>query len=103
MEYNSPITHDYTAMVRYGRDRKTNNRNSVLYTIKCNDVIYFGVSRCCPWDHFNKQVGLNIAVGRCMKALDGSPVGVLTRETDFGAVPRESIVQLLEWFRSLNK
>ncbi len=107
-------------MVRYGRN-KNNNRNGVLLTFREGDKVFFGVSRCCDNDTFNRERGLEMARGRAMKAFtttldpqggleqlnrrfdDGESVIGLTRQTVMGFVKVENVPMLLDWFRGLSK
>ncbi len=109
---------DKKEMVRYSRNKK-NNRNGVLFTFREGNLVFFGISRCCEKDSFNRERGIEIAQGRAAKALAKSAVapveptdevkhmayGVsdLTRSSLFGFVEVSEVPVLLNWFRSLNK
>ncbi len=93
-----------TSMIRYGRN-KNNNRNSVLFTFREGDFVFFGVSRCGHGDTFDKERGLTIAQGRAEK-FAGKQILVptlLDRETLSGFVTVSEVPVLLNWFRALNK
>lgn len=99
---------DKKEMVRYGRDSKTNNRNSVLFTFREGSFVFFGVSRCGHGDVFNRELGLEIAKGRALKAqvrqatVNANLATEFTRDTLAGFVSVAEVPTLLNWFRALN-
>lgn len=103
---SEPQVQPFREMIRYGRNKK-NNRNSVLLTFRAGEAVYFGISRCCDNDVFDRERGLTMARGRAQKALDqeGRCMSAMDfkRETTRGAVPVTDVPLLLEWFRGLNK
>ena len=88
----------------------TNSRKDCLFTIKINNLCFYGISRCNlkVGDKFEKELAKTIAVGRCIEAKrlfeedtiitfdSGDP-----KADRMGVIATEYIPALLEWFDSL--
>jgi hypothetical protein len=93
-------------MVRYGRvDGQPKN---CLFTIRRDNIIYFGISRCRfdSGDRFVKDKGRFIASERAALVIDELDDGVndLTVDTSGlrGAVNRDNVVKLLQYFDNVD-
>lgn len=62
----------FKPQIRYAYGKKLPNnelpRKAVLYTFRKNDLLFFGIARCCKKDKFDREHGCFIASERAMKA-----------------------------------
>lgn len=96
--------------VRYGYD--ATSRKDVLYTVRHEGNIYFGISRCNVkiGDKFDKTLGVTIAAGRARTALaDVDSLSSLTvvnlyldQSGTRGYCKIEDVKSLLNYFDNLN-
>jgi len=92
-------------MIRYYRDvyRKP---VATLYTIRENEHIYFGISKCnIKHDSFTKEMGVRVAKNRSLLAVemfenvevtDGQ--ALIEQRKMYGRWPADAIVDLLKYF-----
>jgi hypothetical protein len=102
MEVNGEVV-----MVRYGRqDGKPKN---TLYTIRKNDTIYFGISRCnAKHDQFRKEAGKHIASERALLAVDEFAADQVSDFTLYqnglrGVCPTEKVIEMLQYFDNIDE
>lgn len=98
--------------IRYGRVNDHSPKNT-LVTVRDGDTVYFGISRCNmdAGDRFNKDTGKMIASRRAALAASESDrynylsgTNVQVHDSGLrGRVPRESIVDLLRTFGSIDR
>lgn len=110
------LTNTTREMVRYSKIDNGQKKN-VLFTFRKNDSVFFGVARCrLQVDKFDKELGLTIAKGRALKALEllekqGSFLlkdqdqiefvgSIREAEPTKGFVKLENIKSLIAWFKS---
>jgi hypothetical protein len=105
-------TKETREMVRFGRG-PNGERKNVLWTLRKNGLVYFGVARCrTKTDKFDKELGVEIAKGRALKVCD-----TLTKSGSFevypgavnffngdtkGYIALQDIRVLLSWFKQFN-
>jgi hypothetical protein len=93
-------------MVRYGR--VNGQPKNCLYTIRRDNTIYFGISRCKfdSGDRFIKDKGRFIASERAYLATDELDDNVSDLLTDVsglrGAINRDNVVKLLQYFENVD-
>lgn len=94
---------------RFGRVEGRRPKNT-LVTFRQDGRIYFGIARCnSELDTFNRQLGKRIATSRArlvpsdtsLVSLEGTQL-FLHESGLRGVVPVESVVQLIEYFRSID-
>ena len=102
---------EISTRVRYGKD-KNGQRKGVLFTVRTGESIFYGVSRCGPRDVFDRAMGLDIARGRCTKAIEKpetqlsetesiSSVNLRNGQNDYGQINTKDIVLLIKAFEGL--
>lgn len=96
--------------VRYSRNYKNAPKNT-LVTIRKDDTIYFGISRCnSDFDRPNKEIGKALALKRAEISATGA-AGSWYNEGSLqvhksgllGRVDRVDIVRLLEYFDKVDE
>lgn len=99
-------TNGEVVMIRYGRTANNQPKNT-LYTIKVNNQVYFGISRCkIEQDQFSKVHGRYIASGRAELALeDGADSDdMLVHVSGLrGVVAAEKVGKLLQYFEQVDE
>lgn len=97
--------------VRYGRVDNTRLPKNTLVTIRRDDMIYFGISRCrLDADRFTKEDGKRLAKQRADIAASGV-AGAWTidgsfyvhKSEVFGQVAVEDISKLLDYFQNIDE
>lgn len=97
--------------VRFGKT-KAGHRKNTLVTVRVNDDIYFGISRCrisgSNTDKFDKDEGLKLARLRASNAIDNSKCEFdadkglsLHRSGMFGRVDISSVKSLINYFKTI--
>ena len=93
-------------MIRYGRTANNRPKNT-LYTIRVDNQVYFGISRCnTEQDQFSKAHGRYIASGRAELALeDGADSeDMLVHVSGLrGVVAAEKVDKLLTYFKQIDE
>ncbi len=100
-----------TERVRYGRVADTHLPKNTLVTIRKDDTVYFGISRCrLSADRFTKEEGKRRAKQRADIAasnvagawtIDGS--FYVHKSGVFGQVAADDIIKLLTYFRNVDE
>lgn len=97
--------------VRFGRIEDTREPKNTLVTVRKDDQIYFGISRCrITHDKFNKEEGLKLARLRANVAI-ADPKGKWTIDDKdfrlhssglFGSVNINAVGELLDYFNNID-
>lgn len=89
------------AMIRFGRNRKGNRKNT-LVTIKSGENKFcYGIARCSSKDKFNRNLGIEIAFGRALSVSYDDNENWIAE--DRGVVNKEDLQYVKKMFYNLDE
>ena len=104
-------SHTEKPRIRYGRftkGRRHGHRRSTLVTVRRDDYVFFGISKCREDDKWDRKEGLSLAKDQLITALSGpsiEPAGGVTLHHSklAGICPVDDVIDLLKYFETVNE